>query len=102
MFIVKKKNMSETSRMKFLENAWYSTWHIFSTIWGFMIFFEQDWRDNTLEGKYDQIFVGWGSQIIPPRVKEYYLTQLAFWTSCLVYIFVETKRKDFVLNFFDY
>merc|ERR1712070_1125865 len=27
--------------------------------------------------------------------KEFYLTQLAFWMSCLLFIFIEVQRKDF-------
>lgn len=100
---------------KFCENFWYTCWHTFSFTFGLYVLYrealtseapgwtrllvrERDVKwywfptpsETLLHGNQ-----GWPVFPITPLMRTYYLTELAFWLSCIFFLWIETIRHDF-------
>jgi len=104
----------ENKRDKFAENLWYTIWHTISFCWCMYILYE-DWtsaedswiRLIVLKGQTRWLWAPTGTEkrmfafgnfpLMPPseRMRCFYLTEFAFWLSCLLFICFETIRHDF-------
>eukprot|EP01068_Selenidium_serpulae_P007804 Selendium_serpulae@DN4808_c0_g1_i2.p1 len=108
-WILKKKEH------KFYENLWYACWHSISFFWTLGIIYKEclsfddpgwpfyffvrrqpGWfflatpAEQRLHESY-----GWPLLNVLPHMQIFYLTELAFWTSNILFLFLETKRSDF-------
>jgi len=97
---------------KFAENLWYTVWHTVSFCWCVFILYEE-WSEDSWIRLYltrgesrwlwaptgtEQRQIAFGNfPLMPPsdRMRTFYLTEFAFWLSCLVFICFETIRDDF-------
>ena len=92
-------------------------WHSFSAIWGWKLLQKSEFfgkiQDNLVSAAYNTSQGGnffktydpilmtnaqtahWEDQQMTDDEKIYYLVCLGFWLSCSLYIFIETRRKDF-------
>eukprot|EP00392_Amoebophrya_sp_AT5.2_P008104 g8123.t1 len=55
------------------------------------------WRRDLYAGDFHVLFVPWREHLMSAATQDYYLWQSAFWTSSLIFLFAEKKRKDFVM-----
>lgn len=94
-------DLSDIRRRKIGENVWYALWHTTSFCIGMSLFWspsEEKWRNEMFAGRTNYAFlVGWERFQMAPLMKQFYMIELAFWSSCLIYIFIETKRSDFAV-----
>ncbi|PFH33615.1 longevity-assurance protein (LAG1) domain-containing protein [Besnoitia besnoiti] len=101
---------------KFAENFWYALWHSTSLVWGASLLIEEagtaeepGWSRMMFEqpdgrwfwiataAEHSQGSVGWPLLLPSAPMRFYYLTQIAFWTSCLLFLRFETRRSDFIV-----
>eukprot|EP00923_Selenidium_pygospionis_P022623 GHVN01039140.1.p1 GENE.GHVN01039140.1~~GHVN01039140.1.p1 ORF type:complete len:387 (+),score=45.77 GHVN01039140.1:62-1222(+) len=100
---------------KFSENLWYTLWHTLSFCWNCRVLLYECISPDTpgwfyyLLTKGDSVWYwlttvsektlkgdpGWPGLTISDTVRFFYLTQMAFWASNIVYLFLERKRSDF-------
>jgi len=87
-------------KLKFAENLWYSCWHISAFCVSFPLLTSQEWfLQASLERNKDVFFPNLDSreQWMSPQIKLLYLVFLGFWFSCLLFLKLETIRKDFLV-----
>eukprot|EP00922_Rhytidocystis_sp_ex-Travisia-forbesii_P040316 GHVS01059996.1.p1 GENE.GHVS01059996.1~~GHVS01059996.1.p1 ORF type:complete len:355 (+),score=26.94 GHVS01059996.1:105-1169(+) len=103
---------------KFCENLWYGSWHTASLAFGLYVLFACEAGPN-FSGWFGQHLLspsgrwywlatssehaggttlGWPLLPLGPVTKFYYLTELAFWLSCSIFLFfsAESVRSDFL------
>lgn len=99
---------------KFGENVWYTLWHTTGCIWGLCVLYCESgtndlpgwprlhlqhpdgrWYWMASEEELSRGSGGWPLLLPSLITRNYYLFQLAFWMSCLAFINLETRRKDF-------
>ncbi|GAM17481.1 hypothetical protein SAMD00019534_006560, partial [Acytostelium subglobosum LB1] len=85
-FSIRKSNVP-----RFLENGWYSLYYITFQLFGFYVFFKEEW---TLFPTMN-IWLGWPIQPFSTLFRTYYLLELSFYFHCTIALFFETRRKDF-------
>eukprot|EP00922_Rhytidocystis_sp_ex-Travisia-forbesii_P058401 GHVS01086324.1.p1 GENE.GHVS01086324.1~~GHVS01086324.1.p1 ORF type:complete len:362 (+),score=43.14 GHVS01086324.1:71-1156(+) len=108
----------ENKIAKFCENLWYSVWHIFSVIFGLYVLFCVEagpnfsgWFGHHLlrpTGRWYWLAtpaehaggstLGWPLLPLSAITKCYYLSELAFWISCCIFLLIsaESVRSDFL------
>ena len=79
-------------RRKIHENVWYLLWHALSSCWNLSLLLKEPWFTNF---HIDQQYVNYTSHFMSSDVRNFYLTSLAFWFSCCIYLGFETRRHDF-------
>ena len=80
---------------KLHENLFYSVWHTLSFILVMCELTGEAWFHEMFASKDPRFtFADWPHNV-PSSVKVLYLFELGFWLSCLVFMAVETIRKDF-------
>jgi len=104
----------DNKQPKFTENLWYSIWHSISFCWCMYVLY-QEWNSSddswlrlfVITGQPRWLWVPTGTEkqrfsfaefpLTPPSepMRAFYLTELAFWVSCLLFICFETIRHDF-------
>ncbi|CBZ55469.1 hypothetical protein NCLIV_058920 [Neospora caninum Liverpool] len=101
---------------KFAENLWYALWHTISFSWGVWVIVQEAgtpeapgwsrmmfqhpegrWFWITTEAEYALGSIGWPLLLPSVALRHYYLTQIAFWISCAVFLRIETRRSDHVV-----
>ncbi|KAF8822469.1 longevity-assurance protein (LAG1) domain-containing protein [Cardiosporidium cionae] len=82
---------------KFIECLWSQMGTEESPSWVRLLLTQLSGRWYWLSPKSEMIAdsVGWPYITTPVAVQWFYLTELAFWCSSMIYIFIETPRKDF-------
>ncbi|KAF8823019.1 longevity-assurance protein (LAG1) domain-containing protein [Cardiosporidium cionae] len=99
---------------KFAECLWFFIWHTLSFIWTAVILWSQigteesplwvrllltqmsgRWYWFTPRTEYLAGSIGWPYIFVPVAIQWFYLTEFSFWCSSMIYIFIETPRKDF-------
>eukprot|EP01071_Lankesteria_metandrocarpae_P006047 Lankesteria_metandrocarpae@DN4222_c0_g1_i1.p1 len=113
---IAKRIIKPKRHSKFSENVWYFMWHTTSFCWGVYVlhtearaYEEPGWLRMLLRTRDDLYYwhvteaevaagsEGWPLLSVSPTVSYFYRTQYAFWCSCVVFIWLETNRKDFVV-----
>ncbi|XP_026193247.1 uncharacterized protein LOC34621671 [Cyclospora cayetanensis] len=115
--LAKSNNWTRPGKLhKFGENVWYTLWHGTACLWGLYVLY---WEAGTPEvpgwprlhmGQPDGRWYwmaspeelsrgsgGWPLLVPSVPARNYYLCQLAFWITCLVFMNLETRRRDFGL-----
>ena len=96
VFRLFSSDLPSSVRRKFHENLWYSLWHSFSFVVNAWILVNSTW--------FKPLIMNWDHQVLrheyethafEPYSRMFYLVSLAFWTSCLFFLGIETVRKDF-------
>ena len=81
---------------KLHENLWYSVWHTISFFLVTQQIFGESWCQPMLES-WDFRWTLYGyPHTMPESAKAVYLLELGFWVSCLLFMAVESLRKDFI------
>ncbi|CAD7949914.1 unnamed protein product [Amoebophrya sp. A120] len=96
-YVTKTGDYADLQKAKFFENLWYTMWHSSISAWTISLFLKEPWRENIYNYDLSVIFGNWLSQRASPEVITWYLWQLAFWISSLIYLFLEKRRKDFYM-----
>ncbi|KFH01970.1 longevity-assurance protein (LAG1) domain-containing protein [Toxoplasma gondii VAND] len=98
---------------KFAENLWYAFWHTTALAWGVCVLVQEAgtsespgwsrmmlqqpegrWFWITTDAEYAQGSIGWPLLLPSGAMRIYYLTQIAFWISCSLFLRIETRRSD--------
>ena len=113
--ILFSKYVKPKSQLKFAENFWYACWHMASFFFGIYVMYVEGmtsespgWTRLLITQRDSKWFwfptpaeirlknsMGWPFLPMSPLVRLYYLTELAFWLSCVFFITSETIRSDF-------
>ena len=95
VFRLFSNDMPSNVRRKFHENLWYSVWHTLSFLVNLWILLNSAWfKPLFLYLDYEQLYRDYESHELEPPVRLFYLVSLGFWTSCLLFLGIETIRKD--------
>lgn len=95
-FICRRPEMSLTKKSKYFENLWYVFWHTTVSMRALHLFSVAKWRALLETGRFERaFFLNWAEHRMEREEQEYYLWQLAFWVSALVYLGIENRRSDF-------
>lgn len=112
-----KLNNNNTQLYKWKENLWYALWHIFSFTYNFFLLLCMSGYLNQTDGWVKMCFkeptgkwfflvtqdelkqnkTGWPYMYTNSYVYYFYLLQISYWSSCLFYLNLEIKRKDFYM-----
>lgn len=92
--IARKLSMGKGLTRKFVDVGWFSFYYLAATVWGIIIFRDDDWWYSTRHF--------WDGYPHPfdYASKYFYLASLAFWIQCLFSFFFEAPRKDDKAFFF--
>lgn len=110
-----KKYTKPKRESKFCENLWYTCWHTFSFSFGLYTLYTEalttdapGWsrllvREREVKWYWfptpSEVVLhnnpGWPLFPITPLMRAYYLVELAFWLSCILFLWIETIRHDF-------
>ena len=83
-------------RRKLHESLWYTLWHSLSFAVNLRILLASSWlKKFVFDFDYSSLYRDFGSHALDADTRFYYTCSLAFWTSCMFYLGIETRRKDF-------
>ena len=92
-------NLKPDKIRKLHENVWYSCWHSLSFFVVLRVIWNENWFGKMLE-TWDPRWTYYSfPHPMEPEIASVYLLELAFWVSCLLFMAVETLRKDVVEMF---
>jgi hypothetical protein len=97
-------SIPESKQAKLRENLWYWIWHSFSVAANLKLLSECSWFKDSLSvtaglvqtNALKAFFTEHTEHEWPLGMQEFYLLEFSFWMSCLIFIGVETIRKDFL------
>ena len=89
--------MQPIVRRKLHENMWYSLWHTMSFSANMYMLLQSNWFKPVIF-QLDFAFLYRDHTLHPfePYGRLFYLCSLGFWTSCMLFLGIETRRKDFI------
>jgi len=94
--VLSPKFLTEDKKRKLHENVYYSVWHTLSFLIVLFSVMHEPWFKQMITSKE----TGWSIYGWPHafsiRETSLYMFELAFWVSCLLFMAVETIRKDFM------
>ena len=83
-------------RRKLHENLWYSIWHSMSFCGNLIMLLRSKWfLDLICRYELHHLYYDVNKHSFEPNGRFYYLCSLGFWTSCMLFLCIETIRKDF-------
>ena len=88
--------LTPTNRLKLHENVWYCICHTVSFTINAWILLQTTWlKSLALHRDFTVLHRGVPSHPLSQYGRSFYMVSLAFWTSCILFLAVETRRKDF-------
>ena len=93
--IINPKLLSDEKKRKLHENVFYAIWHTLSFALVLRVCYHEPWFQQMLVSwETGWTIYGWPHSYSDQETS-LYMFELAFWTSCLLFVAVETIRKDF-------
>ncbi len=93
--VLNPKFLSDDKTRKLHENVYYTIWHSFSFVAVMFTVQEASWFKQMVASRETGWSIyGWPHSV-STRETSLYMVELAFWVSCLLFMAVETVRKDF-------
>jgi hypothetical protein len=86
----------DSVRHKIHENMWYSLWHTLSFTWNLRLLLGAPWFNKLIDAfDVTQLHQNFETFQLDAGAEIFLDVNLAFWTTCGLFLFVETIRKDF-------
>lgn len=93
--VLSPKFLSDDKKRKLHENVYYTIWHTFSFLAVLYTVGDAPWFEQMVASRETGWSIyGWPHSV-STRETYLYMVELAFWVSCLLFMAVETVRKDF-------
>ena len=97
LFSALSEGLDDGIRRKLHENLWYSMWHTLSFSTNLYMLVNSSWLEPVIFNlEFDLFYVDLQEQAFEPYGRFFYLCSLGFWTSCFLFLGIETIRKDFM------
>jgi len=97
LFAAVSGGLTDGVRRKLHENLWYTLWHTTSFTANLYMLLNSSWLIPIVtQLDFDLFYVNLDAQAFEPYGRFFYLCSLGFWTSCILFLGIETIRKDFI------
>jgi TLC domain len=97
LFSLVSHGLDDGVRRKLHETMWYSVWHTLSFAANLYMLLNSSWfKPIVFNMDFDLFYVDLNSQEFEPYGRFFYISSLGFWTSCMLFLGIETIRKDFM------
>ena len=97
IFRLASTGLPAIKRRKLHESLWYTIWHSLSFAVNLYILLSSSWlKSFVIDFEFSLLYRDYALHVLDSDTHLFYICSLAFWTSCMLFLGIETRRKDFV------